>query len=63
VQGKAPEGVADVVFHRYGDTYYLSEVWVAANGTGSQLFKSQAEKESTKRTNMEIAVLTVEPPQ
>jgi hypothetical protein len=57
VQGKASEGVTRVVFHRYGDSYFLSEVWVAANGTGSQVFPSQAEKESAKRSHREIAVL------
>jgi hypothetical protein len=59
VQSKAPEGVARVVFHRYGDTYFLSEVWIAANGTGSQVFPSQAERESAKRSHREIAVLCV----
>jgi hypothetical protein len=59
VQGNAPEGVARVVFHRYGDTYFLSEVWVAAKGTGSQVFPSQAERESAKRSHREIAVLCV----
>jgi len=61
VLGKAPEGVTRVVFHRYGVTYFLSEVWVAANRTGSQLFPSEAERESAKRSHLEIAVLCALP--
>ncbi len=60
VVGKAPEGVGKMVFHRYGGACFLSEVWAAANGTGSQLFTSQDEKELAQRTNTEVAVLTVE---
>jgi len=61
VQGKAPEGDARVVFHRYGVTYFLSEVWIAAKGTGSQLFPSEAERESAKRSHREITVLCAAP--
>ncbi len=34
-----------LVFHRYGDTYFLSEVWVAGNPTGKALFRSRAERD------------------
>ena len=34
-----------LVFHRYGDTYFLSEVWVAGNSNGRALFRSRAERE------------------
>lgn len=57
---KAPEGVGKMVFHRYGGAYFLAEVWVATNSTGSQLFTSQTEKELAQRTNREVAVLRVE---
>lgn len=59
VTGKAPEGVGKVVFHRYGGAYFLSEVWVAAKSTGSQLHTSQAEKELAQSTNREVAALRV----
>jgi hypothetical protein len=49
VQGKAPESVGKVIFHRYGDAYFLSQVWVAANHTGRQIFPSRAEKESATK--------------
>jgi hypothetical protein len=34
-----------LVFHRYGDTYFLSEVWVAGDAVGKALFRSRAERE------------------
>ena len=57
VQGRAPEGTTKVVFHRYGDTYFLSEVWAPANGIGRELFTSQAERELSKRGGKEIAAV------
>ena len=57
MQRSTPEGVTKVVFHRYGDTYFLSELWVAGNDIGSQLFPSAAETEMGKRSDKEIAVL------
>ena len=34
-----------LVFHRYGDTYFLSEVWVAGNPMGKALFRSRDERD------------------
>jgi len=61
VAGKASEGTGKLVFHRYGSTYILSEVWMAGKGTGSRLFPSQAEKELARRSENEIAVLRAIP--
>jgi hypothetical protein len=33
-----------LVFHRYGERYFLSEVWVAGESTGRQLRKSAQER-------------------
>jgi hypothetical protein len=35
-----------LVFNRYGDRYFLSQVWTAGNSTGKELSKSAREKES-----------------
>ena len=60
VHGKAPESSGRMVFHRYGDVYFLTEVWVAANSTGRKIFESRAEKEAAGRaTGKEIAVLRI----
>lgn len=34
---------ARLVFHRYGERYFLAEVWTGADNTGHQLRKSQEE--------------------
>jgi hypothetical protein len=47
-----------LVFHRYGDTYFLSCVWVKGNTTGKQLYPSRAEREvAARRAEMELAVV------
>ena len=47
-----------LVFHRYGDTYFLSAVWVTGNTTGRELFRSSAERElADHKTEMELAVV------
>jgi hypothetical protein len=47
-----------LVFHRYGDTYFLAGAWVKGNTTGRALFPSRAEREMAKaKTEMELAVV------
>ena len=61
VIGHAPNiGQADpkLVFHRYGDHYYLSEVWI--DGTGYTLSKSRHEKEmASLKGIVEMATVSV----
>jgi hypothetical protein len=60
VGGKPLENAGKIVFHRYGDAYFLSEVWGAVSGTGRKVFQSRAEKELRgKRAEMEIAALQI----
>ena len=65
VQSNKPQD-AKLVFHRYGDTYFLAEVWNGISDTGRQLLKSKAEKEiasgriNGSRPKSEIAVLRPE---
>lgn len=35
---------AALVFHRYGETFFLSQIWVGGNGQGRQLLKSRAQR-------------------
>ena len=47
-----------LVFHRYGDSYFLSELWVAGNQSGKELYPSKAEREAkTRQAEMEMAVV------
>ncbi|SRR6266540_6017394 len=39
-----PATKTELVFDKVGDKYFLSQVWVAGNGSGSQLVKSKMEK-------------------
>lgn len=65
VQHSAPSG-PKLVFHRYGDSYFLAEVWNGDGATGRQLIQSKAEKEiastpvNGSRPKAEIAVLRPE---
>lgn len=36
---------AMLVFHRYGDQYFLFQVWPAGESTGRQFYRSRAERE------------------
>lgn len=47
-----------LVFHRYGDTYFLSSVWMTGNTFGKELFRSPPEREfEAQRSEMELAVV------
>ena len=35
---------AKLVFHRYGNTYFLSQVWLAGRGTGREFAKTKQER-------------------
>ncbi len=50
-----------LVFHRYGDTYFLSAIWVTGNLVGRELSRSRAERELAGRSaEMELAVVRPE---
>ena len=40
-----PQSESKMIFNRYGDRYFLSQVWTAGYSTGRQLLKSAREKE------------------
>ena len=42
-----------LVFNRYGDRYFLSQVWTAGNSRGRQLLKSRREKEMAQVAKIE----------
>jgi hypothetical protein len=55
-----------LVFHRYGDTYFLAEIWNGNGAAGKQVVKSKAEKEilagrlNPSRPKAEVAVVRPE---
>ena len=59
-QRSPSDNTCKLVFHRYGDTYFLAEVWVSANSIGKVLFRSRAERELADRgQEREIAAVRV----
>ena len=47
-----------LVFNRYGDQYFLSQIWTAGNQSGRELYKSPRETElAGKAVKREVAVL------
>lgn len=64
-----PAGVSKVVFHRYGNQYFLREVWMKGNTDYLSCPPSKAEKEArrtqsgserasaTVRSNVEVALM------
>jgi hypothetical protein len=52
VNGYAP---CQVSFNRYGDEYYLSQVWDGSDNMGKKLLKSKSERETASRTREHLA--------
>lgn len=46
-----------LVFHRYGDRYFLKQIWVAGNDAGRELATSRREEEVAKDFSMQEVVL------
>ena len=48
-------------FHRYGDRYFLAQVWTAGDSNGRELGQSRAERELIKSRSKNLAQKAVEP--
>jgi hypothetical protein len=48
----------NLVFHRFGDTYFMGQIWEAGVNFGAECTKSQAEKEIARAENRPAAGLT-----
>ncbi len=44
VQGEQAAKQSTLVFHRYGDKYYLAQIWTAGNQEGRELLKSKSQR-------------------
>ena len=51
VYGKG-EPSAKLVFHRYGNQYFLAQVFDGESGEGAQFMKSKAEREAAKKRDV-----------
>jgi hypothetical protein len=58
VKGKAPETNGAIVFHRYGNKYFLAQVWEPAQTIGTETYKTHEEVEVAKlQKDVQVAVL------
>jgi hypothetical protein len=48
VQSSAKRQKTTLTFHRYGNTYYLAEVWLAGSSEGRELMESKAERSADR---------------
>jgi hypothetical protein len=48
-----PQAESKLVFNRYGDRYFLSQVWSEGNSQGRQLVKTSREKEMALTAKIE----------
>jgi hypothetical protein len=48
-----PQSQSKLVFNRYGDRYFLAQVWTAGYASGRQLIKSDGEKEMAQSAKLE----------
>jgi hypothetical protein len=46
-----PSDQGKLVFHRYGNRYFLYQIWSPGNPSGFELSKSHAEKEAVRAAN------------
>jgi len=46
---RKPMNQGTLVFNRYGNDYYLSEVWPAGGSTGRELLKSRTERDLARK--------------
>jgi hypothetical protein len=44
-QRSSQDNSCKLVFHRYGDEYFLAELWIGGRTTGRELYASRAERE------------------
>jgi hypothetical protein len=52
-QAREPQTQSKLVFKRYGNRYFLSQIWKAGSSRGRELLKSPAEKEIAQSARLE----------
>lgn len=50
-QSLEPKHVSTLIFHRYGDQYFLFQVWPAGATVGREIPKSRGERELARQAN------------
>ena len=58
-----PNNKGVLIFHRYGDEYFLAQVWPASSETGRELVKSRAERDVQRKTHDYVGMAATKAPQ
>ena len=58
VQAKTTPGKSELIFNKYGDRYFLSEMFDEGIVDGSRLFASRDEKRASKENGADVAYVT-----
>jgi hypothetical protein len=52
-----PPQETKLVFHRMGDTYFLSQMWIEGNNWGREFPRTQTEIQLAKNTSLETVIV------
>lgn len=58
-QRSESDNTSKLVFHRYQDTYFLSQVWITGNDWGREVCRSDAEREMAAKTMQKGSTVVV----
>jgi hypothetical protein len=61
VQARREQAQTKLVFRRYGDHYFLAQLWTAGDSNGLELWKSRTERDLIKSRSNYLAKNAVEP--
>ena len=62
-QAKTTPEKSELIFNKYGDSYFLSELFDEGNVDGSKLMTSREEKRASKESGAEVAQVSARHPQ
>lgn len=62
-QAKTTPEKSELIFNKYGDSYFLSELFDEGNVDGSKLMTSREEKRASKESGAEVAQVLARHPQ
>jgi hypothetical protein len=62
-EAKSTPEKSELIFNKYGDRYFLSEMFDEGNADGSKLFESRDEKQASKEGGADVAHVAASHPQ
>jgi hypothetical protein len=62
-EAKAVPEKTELIFNKYGDRYFLSEMFDEGNADGNRLFESRDEKQASKENGADVAHVAASHPQ